>query len=652
MKRVFLSCVFAFSFLLFSCVQEAGTATMRILLYQEEKTFSVSETAFDITKYTVTGSGPGGSAFTADTTSSSLVLEGLQTGSWSLSAKAYNSKGKVVASGEASAILSADSSNVSLPVVRVSGTGKLVLTFKWDEAVLNPMIRVTLMRPDGTVYAVYDNSYSSYSTTSGTFKQTALQSGFYVLTAELFSGSTRLTGAVEAVQISGSETTEGTISFCSKDDYSSSLSELYIARTGDSPVRGQLSRTPSTLSSGVEQSVYLTLTGSSLTDRETCIRWYMDGSLISSGSTEISFVPTTGWHIVNAVVVSPNEGLAGSVGWKFYAQAEGTSGSVVLNGEVDSSGSNLKCSSTSLVGAVGEDRYIVICPELGILQVVKVYNSTLMLEKVYRDTDEGFSWLGLSDGLYSSCGMNEFAVTDSGKNINLLYLDNGEVRICTKDAEEIRYSGYAPAFSEEILSLDVGWIDPTNSIIGFACFKEAFLVLSFEKGVLVKQSRCIYPRNEKSVIYASSFGSVVVCVSGSGEYYSCAYKEGRFYGVWKSCGVSLTYAEPVKLVGSSSLAEAGEGKLSLWVCSSSRWICRSSSDICPLSLERSVDGKYLYASDLSGKLTTYSISDSGMRKISILDTGMSLKTLVAGKREVLGRKANGEIVLFSIAGGN
>lgn len=639
------------SFLFVSCVQEAGTATMRILLYQEEKTLSVSESAFDITKYTVTGSGPGGSAFTADTTSSSLVLEGLQTGSWSLTAKAYNSKGKVVAGGEANTVLSADSSNVSLPVVRVSGTGKLVLTFKWDDSVLNPMVRVTLTRADGTVYGVYDSSFASYSSTSGTFKQTALQSGFYVLSAELFSGSTRVTGAVEALQISGTETTEGTISFCSKDDYSSSLSELYIARTGDSPVRGQLSRNQTDLASGEEQRVSLVLSGSSLTDSETYVRWYMDGIQRPERGLDMSFVPTTGWHIVNAVVVCPNEGLTGSLGWKFNSRPEGASGTVVLNGEVNPSSSNPVCNSSSLVGAVGDDRYIVICPELGLLQVVKVYNSTLMVEKVYKDTDEGFSWLGLSECLYSSCGMDEFAVTDSGKNINLLYLKNGEVRPCTKDAQEIRFTGYVPAFSEEIESLDVGWIDSSNSIIGFACFKEAFLVLSFEDGVLVKQGRYLIPRNEKSVIMASSFGSLVVCANAEGVYYSCSFRDGRFYGVWKASGISTVYRDPIMLLSSSSVAEAGEGFLSLWVPGTSRWICKSTSDVSPLSLGRSADGKYLYASDSSGKLTTYSISDSGMRKISILDASAGFFSLVVGKHEILARKASGEMVLFSIAGG-
>ncbi|MCR4676813.1 MAG: hypothetical protein K5634_06255, partial [Sphaerochaetaceae bacterium] len=305
MKRFLYAFALTVFVFLSSCSQEAGTATMRILLYQEEqKTISVSESAFDITKYTVTGTGPGGSSFTADTTSTSLVMEGLQTGSWTLKATGFNSRGKAVAGGEVTSQFESDSSNISLPVSRIKGTGKLVVSFSWDEAVSEPVITVSL-RKAGSVQA--EETEYSFEGSSGTVRITGLDSGFYVFKVSLSSRGSRITGLCEAVQISGDETTEASISFCSKADYPKALGELYISRSGESPVRGHLSRSGNTVVSGSTQSVRLELTGSDLPDLS--LTWFMDGEEIEgqNGGT-LEFLPCSGWHIINAVIVSPSLG--------------------------------------------------------------------------------------------------------------------------------------------------------------------------------------------------------------------------------------------------------------------------------------------------------------------------------------------------------
>ncbi|MCR4676054.1 MAG: hypothetical protein K5634_02350, partial [Sphaerochaetaceae bacterium] len=385
--------------------------------------------------------------------------------------------------------------------------------------------------------------------------------------------------------------------------------------------------------------------GSDLPDLS--LTWFMDGEEIEgqNGGT-LEFLPCSGWHIINAVIVSPSLGLSGSVGWKFEALSNAAQGTAVYNGEVSSFVSD----PSSLIGAVGDDRFIVLCPSQGLLQVLKVYNNTLITESVVRETDEGFSWLSLSDGLYSSALMNEFAITDSGKNINLLYLDDGVIRQCTLQAENIRYEGYA--LGEKFSPLEYAWADGTNSVIGFSCFENAILVLKFENGAVIHQSRCLKPRNNNDLLFVMSGGNLGLCANTAGEFFSCGFTENRFSGTWKKSGVEAFYTTPVTIAASRYIAETSSGSLCLWVPGTNRWQHRGTSDISPVCLSAGTGVGYLYAMTAEGKLTTFSLSDSGMRKINILDTSMKVNSLIAGSRSLLGVRSDGSLVLFSIAGGD
>ena len=81
-KIVFALSVVLLAAVLVSCAENPGTTTMRLILSTERSGESRTimpqdSTLLDVTKYTVSGTGPNGKTFTRNSDSSSVEIEGL-----------------------------------------------------------------------------------------------------------------------------------------------------------------------------------------------------------------------------------------------------------------------------------------------------------------------------------------------------------------------------------------------------------------------------------------------------------------------------------------------------------------------------------------------------------------------------------------------
>ena len=96
--------IVVFIALLVSCAENPGTTTMKLILSTSSdgvsRTLLPSDsTLLDVTKYTISGTGPNGKTFTVNTDNSSVEIEGLTIGEWTVTAKGLNREGTELVSG-------------------------------------------------------------------------------------------------------------------------------------------------------------------------------------------------------------------------------------------------------------------------------------------------------------------------------------------------------------------------------------------------------------------------------------------------------------------------------------------------------------------------------------------------------------------------
>ena len=115
-----------------SCSENPGTTTMKLILSTDAGSSSrtlvpADSSLMDVTKYTITGTGPNGKTFTKSTDSSSVSIEGLVIGSWTVQAKGLNREGTELVSGSATFTLTSSATPQTVVLNSLVGTGTFTL---------------------------------------------------------------------------------------------------------------------------------------------------------------------------------------------------------------------------------------------------------------------------------------------------------------------------------------------------------------------------------------------------------------------------------------------------------------------------------------------------------------------------------------------
>ncbi len=419
--------------LLASCSDNPGTTTMRLILAtgseSSSRTLSPSDSSLlDVSKYTITGTGPNGKTFTKSSDSDSVTIEGLTIGDWIVTAKGLNNANTEIVSGSLTFRLTATPTPQTIVLDTLIGTGSFRFSIDWSLCdVANPEVEAYLTGPDMKSKEVPLAVTVNPATKTAVMSE-SLASGSYLLRVLLFDGNTQVSGLVEAVRISNGTSTEGSHVFHFNELGPNTL--MYIKDATGVPIKGSLSvaEAPNEFVSETQYTcVFAFGSPETVNSDGLTIEWYYDGRFVQSSSLDntgssLAFSPTVGLHRIDAVVYNKKLGSTGSASYSFTTVPNGANGELSLLS--NDAASSMAVDSSSMVAALSGDRFVVVSPSAGEIYLCTVSSGALNAVKKYGLSN--FEWISDTKHVFSDPTMDYVVFTDDyqGKeSLSILYFD-------------------------------------------------------------------------------------------------------------------------------------------------------------------------------------------------------------------------------------
>ncbi|MDY5932227.1 MAG: hypothetical protein SPJ34_09405 [Candidatus Ornithospirochaeta sp.] len=394
MKRTLLA-IMAILIMLCSCQEQTNRASLRILLEKDTRTIAPEGYPLDVTKYRITGSGPGGASFDITTGKTSVSLTGLVIGTWSLRAEGLNENGDIMVYGETEFQLSMNSTSTTITLSTLYGSGSLSLSFSWDPArISSPKLDLTLTSQYGSKDSI-TLTPTAFSASEGTasFSGSGYPSGSYVLSARLYSGEVLAAGSVEAVRIAGNKTSTGSIAF-DLDKYPDNPGSLNLVNQTGVPVSCSIEGVSDTTLVG--NSVVASLASDSGDISGFQIQWYLDGAFIGEGISA-SFTPSAGVHRIDAVASTSRLGSSGSCGKNFETVLNTAEGIPVVGGVIRTSETSLVLGAKPVIRFLPDGKVLAISNAAKLVQICSLLRNTLSIEKTYTFEELGITAAEVKD---------------------------------------------------------------------------------------------------------------------------------------------------------------------------------------------------------------------------------------------------------------
>lgn len=299
-----------------SCNGSDGASASLELRLEEEvpRTIMPSATLMEVTKYSVSGTGPGGAAFgPLLSTESTVGIRNLVTGSWTLTAKALNIQNNEVSSGTAVVDVVRGENKATIVLDTMSGSGSVELDFSWDKGIsadTNMNLLITLEGGGGI--NMYNHTVRVSDGCSAFIRN--LSAGCYVMSVQVQDSTGSLgIGATDAVRIIANTRSYGDIELTGaspenpagggvqvvlKNDIGNPL-PFYMDYSPKNPVAGE----PVTLRARCDS-----LPGGT-GEADFLFQWYRNGELIRTGKNAVLTVEaTSGCTRYDVIVGSPVDG--------------------------------------------------------------------------------------------------------------------------------------------------------------------------------------------------------------------------------------------------------------------------------------------------------------------------------------------------------
>ncbi len=466
--------VFVLVVLLVSCSENPGTTTMKLILStvsdSGERTLLPDDSSvLEVTSYTVSGVGPNGKRFTVNGSSSSVNIEGLAVGEWTVTAKGLNKDGTDLVTGSDKFKLTPSSEPRVISLDKLVGTGSFSLVLDWSLCdVSSPSVQVRITGPgmdeDGTSLPVTLNKDAKTATVSET-----LASGSYKLSAVLKDGQQQVAGLVEAIRISNGSGTNGSHTFHLDGDGPSSVA--LVQDHAGAPVRGSLSvsNDSGVFFDGMQYECRFSIIDSSSVDTSgMSIEWYYDGTLVKSedldgdGST-FTLNAKYGVHRLDAILYNRSAGSTGSASYTFNVVHNGAVGEMALVNE-DAAGGILTLDSDSIVTPLSGGMFLVVTPNSAKMYICTVSSMSLQVVKTY---DSGnYEWLGRTKRAFSSPDMDYVILTDDYGGIEsftCLRFNQGSKVL--EDINGMRFRGSIAQYGLSFTNITAVTFDPILGLI-------------------------------------------------------------------------------------------------------------------------------------------------------------------------------------------
>ena len=481
MKRftVFL-CVLTVLLLLVACSENPGTTTMRLELSTEScegsRTLLPSDsTLLDVTRYTVSGTGPNGKTFTRSADSSSVEIEGLTIGEWTVTAKGLNREGTELVSGTKTFRLTSTATPQTIILDTLIGTGSFSFSLDWSLCdVASPAMEVYLTGPDMKSDEVPLDVTLNTQTKTATLSET-LSAGSYKVRVLLKDGSQLVAGLVEAIRISNGTSTTGSHTFHFNELGPTTL--MYFADATGTPIRGTLSASgnPETFLDGLQYSFAFSFTEPGNVSTEgLSLDWYYDGnlersdtSLTSSGST-LTKVVGHGVHRIDAVVYNKLLGSTGSAAYTFTVVPNGSTGEMALL-NADAANALDSIDSNTIISPLPGGKFLVTSPDSAKMYICGISSNALQVLKTYNASN--FGWIGSIKHVFSDDEMPYVIITDnySGtENFTALKFNAGANTL--EEISGMRFQGRIPSYGIPFTNFTAAAF---NATAGFVTLSDA-----------------------------------------------------------------------------------------------------------------------------------------------------------------------------------
>ena len=314
--------VVLFMLLVMSCEDDAaaGPAVLELTLEEDVgRTIMPSAALLEVSRYSVSGKGPGGAAFgPVMSTESTMSIRNLGTGSWELTAKALNIQNNEIASGTASLEITRGPNKATVVLDRISGSGSLQLNFTWDREICKEQTMQILISIEDSKGNVRMMSRTVNVADGGAYFVMNMDAGSYVLSVKVLDSSGFVgVGATDAVRILDNTRTEGDVELAAgtkpddPDDPADGSTQITIRNDVSSPMSFYLDYSPKNATKGRP----LTLTAlcdelpSGVDAGDLDYQWYINGDRCAgaSGNT-LKVTADSGVTRYDVIVRSPAEG--------------------------------------------------------------------------------------------------------------------------------------------------------------------------------------------------------------------------------------------------------------------------------------------------------------------------------------------------------
>lgn len=408
--------------LVVSCAENPGTTTMKLILSTSSAEGSRTilpgdSTLMDVTKYSITGTGPNGKTFVRNTDNTSVEIEGLTIGEWTVSAKGMNREGTVLVSGTKTFRLTSTPTPQTVVLDTLVGSGNFSYVLDWSLCdVANPQMDIFLTGPEMTgeevPLAVTINTDNCTATVSET-----LSSGSYKIRVILKDGEAQVAGLVEAVRITNGIQTSGSHVFHFSELGPSTLT--YFRDATGTPIKGNMSVSgnPASFLGDCNYTFMFSFTEPEKVNAEgLTIDWYYDGNLLrgstalSTSGNSIEVNVKNGVHRVDAVVYNKLLGSTGSASYTFTVVPDGEIGEMALI----NSNAGLAIpmiDEKTIISPLPGNMFLVTNPNSAKMYICSISSGGLLVLKTYDSNN--FPWLQNTKHVFSDTEMNIVLATDN-----------------------------------------------------------------------------------------------------------------------------------------------------------------------------------------------------------------------------------------------
>jgi hypothetical protein len=266
--------------------------------------------SMDPASYDISGTGPGGAAFAQTITgSSSLTIDKLAFGDWTVSVTARNADGTAIGAGTSTVTVHSNaSSTVTVTVVPYDGFGTLSLQLAWTPGQVDAaQVESSLLPSTGAARTLSFTVNAGAGTAS--FSASDIAAGYHTLSLKLMDNGSLTMGAVEVVRIIKDQQTVGSYVF-SRINQATGTLQVNVTPAMADPLLVGINGASAT--KPANQAMSLAASVSNYADNVSYV-WYVNGDSVATGAS-YSFAGTwaQGYYRIDVTAFTADGKRAGS----------------------------------------------------------------------------------------------------------------------------------------------------------------------------------------------------------------------------------------------------------------------------------------------------------------------------------------------------